>query len=65
MALVRMRRCPDFPKIVHRAPAMAGLGNTLFVSMSSDAADFHVIPAGSTANIQMLSMAHDVLDTSS
>jgi hypothetical protein len=44
---------------------MAGLGNTLFVSMSSDAADFHVIPAGSTANIQMLSMTHDVLDTSS
>lgn len=50
MALVRMRRWPDLPKTVHRAPAIACFGKTLFVSMSSDAADFQVIAAASTVN---------------
>lgn len=48
MVLVKIRRWPDFPKTVHRAAEMACLGRTLFVSMSSDAADFHVIAVGST-----------------
>ena len=49
-----IRKCPDLPKIVHRAPDMACLGRTLLVSISSDAADFQVIADGSTVDSNVL-----------
>lgn len=46
LGFVRMRKCPDLPKTVHKAPAMDCWGMVRFVSISSlpMMADFHVIP---------------------
>lgn len=46
--LVRMRRWPDLPKTVQRAPAMESAGRDFLVSKLSSlvpAADFHDTPA--------------------
>lgn len=46
--LVRMRKWPDLPKTVQRAPAIQSAGRDFLVSKLSSlvpAADFHITPA--------------------